>query len=241
MYLKWGDYTHPLGEPQIAITRQPILAESGIPVAHNVTWDIQGKLLGNGQADLDGKIAALKSAYAKQNQDLVLLRSDGQSDSQHTLRSAETRGGTWVVSGPSFPEGGGAQYATMRTFRLQIQAEVPLADPQTALISFEDTLRLSGGGPLFSHIETAFGFPVRQQLRANTTFRAAQSGSAIGYANYPPVPGPLFGYANLIREPVISRTSPQRVGTAHHHYRITWQYEFESALPLSGSPNVATF
>lgn len=239
MYLKWGDYTHPLGEPQISISRQPILAESGIPVAHTVVWDIQGKLLGNDQADLDQKIAALKAAYQKQNQDLVLLRSDGETDSQHTLRRADTRGGTWIVSGPNFPEGGGAQYATVRTFQLQVQAEIPISDPHTTLISFEESLRLSGGGPLVAHIETAFGLPVRQQLRANTTFRATQSGSAIGYRNYPTIPGPLFGYANLIREPVITRTSPKRVGTAQHHYRVTWQYEFESALPFSGLPHVA--
>lgn len=239
MYLKWGDYTHPLGEPQITITRQPILAESGIPVAHTVTWDIQGKLLGSGQADLDAKIAALNSAYAKQNQDLVLLRSDGQTDSQHSLRRADTRGGTWVVSGPNFPDGGGAEYATVRTFQLQIQAEVPVTNPQTTFVSFEESLRLSGGGPLFSHVETAFGFPVRQQLRANTTFRAVQSGSAIGYRNYPPVPGPLFGYGNLTHEPVITRVSPKRVGTAHHQYRVSWQYEFESAFPLSGLPHIS--
>ncbi len=239
MYLKWGDYTHPLGEPQIAITRQPILAESGIPVAHRVVWDIQGKLLGTDQADLDHKIAAMQAAYDKQNQDLVLLRSDGETDSQHTLRRADTRGGTWVVAGPSFPEGGGAQYATMRTFQIQIEAEVPVINPHTTFMSFEESLRLSGGGPLFSHVETAFGFPVRQQLRANTTFRATQSGSAIGYRNYPPVPGPLFGFASLVREPVITRTSPQRVGTSQHNFRVTWQYEFESAFPLSGLPHVS--
>lgn len=238
MYLKWGNYTHPIGEPQIAIARQPILADSGIPVAHTVLWDIQGKLLGTGQADLDTKIASLVAAYEKQNQDLVLLQSDGQTESQHTLKRSETRGGVWVVSGPNFPEGRGAEYATVRTFSIQIQAEVPVTDPQSALVSFEETLRLSGGGPIYSHVETAFGFPVKQKLRANTTFRATQSGSAIGYHNYPAVPLPIFGRARLVGLPSITRTSPRQVGTSFRHYRVAWQYQFESAFPLSALPNV---
>ncbi|PQO33335.1 hypothetical protein C5Y96_10815 [Blastopirellula marina] len=239
MYLRKGEYTHPIGEPQIAISKRPIVSSGGVPVAHAVTWAIQGMLLGSGQADLDAQIAAFTAAYARQNEDVVLLLSDGVTESQHTLKVRDTRGGVYVTQGPDFPQGAGPEYATRRSFAVQISAEVPIAGSTGALMNFTETLSTSGGGPRYSHVETALGFPIKQQLRRATTYHATQSGTATGYALYPSVPPPIFGEANLAKAPHITRRSPEWVGNATRNFTVSWQYQFESALPMFGLPSIA--
>ncbi|MFN3151382.1 hypothetical protein [Bremerella sp.] len=237
MYLRKGEYTHPIGEPQIAISKRPILDSGGVPVAHTVTWAIQGMLLGSGQADLDAQIEAFTTAYARQNEDVVLLLADGVTESQHTLKVADTRGGVYVTQGPDFPKGNGPEYATRRSFAVQISAEVPVAGSTTAVMNFTETLSTSGGGPSYSHVETALGFPIKQRLRSATTYVATQSGTATGYALYPSVPPPIFGEVNLAKAPRITRRSPEWIGNSTRNFTVNWQYHFESATPLFGLPN----
>ncbi|QDU75430.1 hypothetical protein Pan97_24620 [Bremerella volcania] len=239
MYLRKGEYTHPIGEPQIAISKRPIFSGGGVPVAHAVTWAIQGMLLGSGQADLDAQIEALTAAYARQNEDVVLLLSDGVTESQHTLKVRDTRGGVYVTGGPDFPKGDGAEYATRRSFAVQISAEVPVEGALAAVMNFAETLSTSGGGPRYTHVETALGFPIKQKLRQATTYMATQSGTATGYAMYPSVPPPLFGEWNLAQAPRITRRSPQWIGNSTRNFTVSWQYQFESAGPLLGLPHVA--
>ncbi|MBA2116785.1 hypothetical protein [Bremerella alba] len=239
MYLTKGEYTHPIGEPQIAISKRPILNSGGVPVAHTVAWTIQGVLLGSGQADLDAKIDALTTAYARQNEDVVLLLSDGVTESQHTLKVRDTRGGVYVTQGPDFPQGNGPEYATRRSFAVQISAEVPVRGSIAAVMNFNETLSTAGGGPRYAHIETALGFPIKQQLRRATTYLATQSGTATGYAVYPSVPPPMFGHANLAQAPKITRRSPDWVGNSTRNFTVHWQYHFEAAAPLYGLPSVS--
>jgi len=239
MYLRKGEYTHPIGEPQIAISKRPIFDRGGVPIAHTVTWNIQGMLLGNGQADLDAKIAAFTAAYARQNEDIVLLLSDGVTESQHTLKVSDTRGGVYVTRGPDFPRGDGPEYATRRSFAVQLSAEVPLRGSIATVMNFQETVSTAGGGPRYAHVETALGFPVKQQLRTATTYVATQSGTATGYDAYPQVPLPLFGDANLAQAPRVIRRSPQWVGNQVRNFTVNWQYQFESAAPLFGLPHVA--
>lgn len=240
MYLKKGNYTHPIGEPQIAITKRPILNSGGVPVAHTVTWAIQGMLLGSGQADLDAKIEAFLEAYSRQNEDIVLLLSDGTTESQHTLKVRNTRGGVFVTQGPDFPEGGGAEYATRRSFAVQVSAEIPISSAGNAVMNFTETLATWGGGPRYAHVETAIGIPVKQQLRRNTTYMATQAGTATGYSYYPSVPSPIFGSSYLVENPRITRQSPKWQGNGYRDFTISWEYKFESAYPLTGLPNYAT-
>ncbi|MEW4564720.1 hypothetical protein AB1K70_19425 [Bremerella sp. JC770] len=237
MYLRKGEYTHPIGEPQIAISKRPILDRGGIPVAHTVTWAIQGMLLGSGQADLDAQIEAFTAAYARQNEDVVLLLSDGVTQSQHTLKVRDTRGGVYVTQGPDFPKGDGPEYATRRSFAVQLSAEVPVDGSAGAVMHFTETLSTSGGGPRVTHVETALGFPIKQHLRRATTYHAAQSGTATGYASYPNVPPPIFGQANLTQAPSITRRSPEWVGNQARNFTVSWKYQFESAYPLFGVPH----
>ncbi len=238
MYLKKGDYTHPIGEPQIAISKLPVLDGRGIPVAHTVTWNIQGQLQGSGQSDMDAKIEAFLEAYSRQNEDIVFLLSDGVTESQHTLKVRDTVGGVFVTNGPNFPDGSGAEYATKRTFDVQVSAEVPVDGAVNAIMSFNETLATSGGGPRYGFTETATGLPVKQTLRSYTTYRATQSGSVTGYGTWPTPPLPIFGSANLEEAPRISRQSPEWKGTSYTSFTVTWEYKYASASPLSGLPNV---
>lgn len=239
MYLRKGEYTHPIGEPQIAISKRPILNSGGVPVAHTVIWAIQGMLLGSGQTDLDAQIEALTTAYARQNEDIVLLLSDGATESQHTLKVRDTRGGVYVTQGPDFPKGDGPEYATRRSFAVQLSAEVPVAGSIGAVMNFTETLSTSGGGPRYSHVETALGFPIKQQLRRATTYQATQAGTATGYSMYPSLPRPIFGEANLAHAPRITRRSPEWIGNSTRNFTVSWQYQFESAFPFFGLPSVA--
>lgn len=238
MYLRIGTYTHRIGEPQITITKRPVVTDGGLPVAHTHTWTIQGKLLGTGQADMTTKINALITAYQQVDPNVTLLLSDGTTPSSHLIVASQTRGGVRIVQGPDFPDGGGAEYATKRSFSVQIEAEIPVSAPQNTLMTFTESLSGWGGGPRDTLIETMIGTPIRQRLRNATIYHAIQSGVAIGYTTWPNPPGPLFPAA-MLEAPRISRDSPERIGTGFKNYRTSWEYRFQSALPIGGIPHVA--
>lgn len=240
--VKYGDFAHPVGQPAVVISKETEYTDGRTPWATRVRWDISGHLA-NPTGDpntLNTAIGQLKEAYAVDGRDLVMLLPDGTA-STHVLRTADTLGGVRVVAPPSFPEGTGPELRTMRTFSLALEAVIPLADPETALRSFQETLTFSGGGRRYGHLEPNAGAPVKQLLKQQTVFRATQSGRAVGLYRYPPMPLPMWPAARVEENPEETRTSPQRTGSALHDYTTTWTYSFASAIRLVGNPNAWGF
>lgn len=238
MYLKIGNYTHPIGEPALQISKQPVLSEGRVPLSMVETWQINGLITGSGQDDVDTKIAELVAAYQQRGFDAVLLRSDGTTASQHALYNRDTIGGVRVVSGPNFPEGKGAEYATKRTFTVTLEAET-LTSAETALLSFRETVTFGGGGSRTAWTETKLGRPRPQLVRRNTVFRATQSGQAVGYRSYPSFPGLLFPERYAVEPPQLSYGGGKYRGNGSFtDFSLSWEVRYESDRPLVGTPHL---
>lgn len=238
MQLRYGSYTHPLGEPAVVISRETLESETGIPYAYRERWDIMGLIVGSTAAAINSSVSALRAAYAQHDRDVTLLLPNG-SPSTHRIISAGTIGGVRVVRPPSFPVGTGPEGITKRTFAVSLEAMIP-ATATNVLLAFRETVTASGGGPRYGWLETKSGPPIQQQLRRATIWRAVQSGSAAGLFAYPAVPGPLWPAA-LAEEPEIQYDSPARRGSDFIEYRVSWSYRFEYSRPLRGRPHKTIF
>lgn len=240
MYIRYGTYTHSLGEAAVFISREPVETDAKTTYAVRERWDIQGMLPNptGVLSDMSAAVNALEVAYAYGGYDLTLLLPDG-TNSQHLLDSSRSIGGTRVVKPLSYPDGTGAEYVTMRTFNVSIEAMIPISGP-TNLLSFHETLAFAGGGSQYGHLEPLAGMPVRQLLKRNTVYKVTQHGRAVGLYSYPITPYPIWP-AYLLQTPDITRGTPRRIGFGgavnYTEFPIEWSYKFESPLPLSGNPS----
>lgn len=237
MYLKYGNYQHAANEASVVISKQQVFSEAGIVRGLRERWDIQGMLEAADQGALTAAIDELSAAYATGAQDVGFYFDGGQPTS-HRIISANTNGGVRVVVPPSFPQGKGAEYSTYRNYTIALEAE--WLDPNASLLSWHETIRFQGGGPQFAHLEPINGQPVKQLLKQATTFRATQSGEAVGYLYYPAPALPLWPAAEHIDRREIRYELPRRMGPpgsgTYTQYKVSWSYSFEDAGPLLGLP-----
>lgn len=244
LILQYGNYSHPAGTVALAISKQAVLAGTGLPLMIQTTWGIEGTLLCDSSlteaaeinADITSRIQALEDAYKQVGVDLVLTTENG-TPTAHVIRNSETIGGIRVIEPPHYPYGSGAEYVTYRRFRVGLQADVlPSGGVQPVYLSFNETLTVQGGGPQYAWTTPILGSPTRQVIRQATTYTATQQGFAVGFRSTPPVPPPLFPGA-LMANPQVSYTSPQRRGNDFMQFGVSWQYVYESNQPLFGVPN----
>ena len=243
MYLQFGNYVHDQGECAITISRSSRV-ENGIVLGYTERWDVKGRLqivpTGDPVVDraiLSPRIAAMQQAYQQQGVDLGLYFDDG-TPSAHFLQSARSAGGTRVTKPPYFPVGLGAEYSTFRNFALSVEAD--FLDTSLGLISWTESLTLTGGGPQFGYLLCLNGPPQKQLLRQQTTYKATQQGEAVGLTAYPLPPAPLWPADEHGELRNISQTLPQRTGlgpsAVYFSFKTRWSYVFESAVPLLGLP-----
>lgn len=237
MYLKYGNYQHAVGEVSVVISKQGLFTETGIARGVRERWDIAGQLHAADPAALTTAINAMAAAYAVQGQDVGFYFEGGQPSS-HFIDSSATNGGVRVVVPPSFPQGRGAEYSTFRNFSLAVEAEWLAADQ--AVLEWRETLSYSGGGQQFAFLQPISGAPVKQVLRQATTYRATQSGQATGFQSYPAIPDPIWPTAEHLDQRQVTYSLPDRQGPAgsatYTNYKVSWNYQFESASPLIGIP-----
>jgi hypothetical protein len=237
MYLKYGNYRHADNEVAVTIAKEGLFTQAGMPRGVRERWNLQGRLHAADQAALGAAIAALSAAYSIQGQDLAFYLDTGERSS-HAILSAATNGGVRVVSPPSFPEGKGAEYSTFRSYTIALEAEV--LDPDATVLNWNETVSFTGGGAQFGFFEPIEGLPQKQLLRVCTTYRASQSGEAVGSFHYPAPAPPLWPGAEHLPQREIRYDLPKRMGppgqATYTQYRVSWSYHFEDAGPLVGLP-----
>lgn len=237
MYLQYGNYTHQIGEAAVSFLILPRLNEFGEVYLHTHRWTIQGLLLGSSATALDTAWNALKDAYSTGGKTITLFHDDGTASCRR-LRSQDCIGGTRIIDGPSSQFEPGT-HTTFLPYQITVEGDVEVQD--LILLSFREELTIEGGGPSFVHLEPLVGPPVKQQVKTNTTYRVIQEGEAVGFKKYPNAPPPVLGAANLMRAPRIKLSSPRRSSSSgnpeYTEFPITWQYTFESAVPIPALPN----
>jgi hypothetical protein len=237
MYLRYGNHTHPLGEAAIAITKEMIENEAGEPYAVRERWTISGMVIGTSPTSIKTQLTALDTAYSANGKNLSLLMPD-KTESTHRMISSACQGGVRVIQRPSFPNGGGAEHVTKREYMIVLEGIVLLSSSQV-ILSFEEVLSFSGGGPRYGHLEPLEGPPIKQRLKQSTPYVVTQEGQAVGLYGYPAIP-PSIWPGDKTEAPRIRRYSPRKKGGNYYEYKVSWAYEFKAAYPLTGSPHVWT-
>lgn len=233
MYLVYGSYNFGASVARIdSITRRRKLTDAGIVYGYVEQWRVSGELQAASQADLTTAIQALEAAHAIQGQSLGLY-DDNSAATAHGVYDYQTLGGVRVVDGPSYPKGDGAEYSTYRTFEITYEWDINYAI--VGMIAWSEQLSFDGGGPLIGHMLSINGPPQKQILAQATPYHAVQSGTAVGHTSYPVPPSPLWP-ADLKTNPRATKKAPKRFGNSFVEYEISWEYEFESAVPLLGIP-----
>lgn len=241
MIFKYGKFAHADNEVELTIHKRPVYSARGFRRGTRELWHVDGILHAADRAELTSKIDALLAAYREDGRDAGLFLEDGSSTTSHLLDSSKALGGVKVLRGPDFPEGSGAEYSTFRTYSITLEATFPSLSLD--LLSFRETIRFAGtGGPRYVFVETLNGLPRRQQAARFTTQQVVQSGTAVGYLTWPQPPSPIWPVAELQDRRRVARLAPRgnpggKGGLSE--FPVSWQYRFESAVPLSGNPNVA--
>lgn len=205
-------------------------------IGRKVTVTLKGRLEADGQAALAVASGNLQRALQVPYLDLY-LKSDAGAILE-AMTSVGSTTGVLCVDGPNFPIGVGAEYATYRTFSATFEAEYPAPTGVPLIVEYRQTVSTEGGFPVIVWQPAINGPPRKVQTSPSTTYRATQSGSAIGLLDWPIPPGPIFGVQHLVDNPVISRTSPDRVGNGFRNFPVQWSYQFESTTPLQALPGL---
>lgn len=241
MILQIGTHKRRNGEVEVSITKKSLRTDADTPWAHEETWALNGMIVSQtgSLTYIKSQTAALEAAFVD-GLDVKLLFPDGSTVSHHALISADCVGGVRVMMPPQYQDGKGPQGVTYRTWQAQVTAIVPIPVGQlnTGLRSFTETITRSGGGPRQATIETLTGPPVVQLLRKRTSYKVTQQGSAVGIYVRPQAPPAIWPSALAEGNPVITVGTPRRIGDNYVDWPISWQYTFDSPVPLLGGPNI---
>lgn len=243
MILTFGSHSRPTNEVTIGIGKESQIDDRGRRIGVKVTWTVTGIVQADTHAALIAAVAALEAGFAGDRKDLTFKYDDGTI--LHQLRNKWCSGGVRVIRPPYYPKGNGAEASTYRTYEVVLEGQVlpgrgspDIAEPSSGaqLTSWQETLTMSGGGPLFVMLPVAVGRPIKQIVRQATPYMAVQSGSATGRFAYPPYPGPIFPRDEHQDQRQETPGSPKRQGDDLIDWPVSWRYSFESASPLRGLP-----
>ncbi len=236
MIYRYGSYSHANNEVEVQIAQRGIRSARGYVQFVRHTHQIAGKLQAADQAALTAAINSLKTAYGSDGQNAGLYLDDGSTATSHVLISANAIGGVRVVAGPDFPEGTGAEYSTFRSYTITLQADFPNAAAE--LLEWEEVLSFAGTtGGRFVYLDVLDGPPQKQLVSRFTTQRIVQAGVAVGATTWPIPAVPIWPAAEHQEQRNVTRRTPRRIANGLTAYPISWQYVFETHIPLEGNPN----
>lgn len=239
MRIRYGNFLSADGECSLSIAKQALEAENGVPYAIRHTWTVSGQV----QADTPQQVAvaylAREAAFSRWFLEAALV--DDAGNVYHRLPNAGSTTGVRVTQPVHYPAGEGAEGTTYRNYRVVLEAEYPFGPAAGGggagmLKSFTETITFRGGEPRRVLLELAYGVPQVHVLAAQTAYYATQSGSAVGYLAYPPIPAPVFGVVGLLSKE-ITHVAPRSQNGLFVDWTTTWTYQFGSPLPLRGFPN----
>ena len=232
MFLRYGTYSHVAGECTLSSIEYSALITENLQVYGTVErWTIDGRLqiadqgtAAANQAAMTVAINALKTAYGTNRKDIGFYDDSGNLTA-HSIKSSSATGGVLIV-GFSFPEGGGAEYSTFRTYQIIVEAQFGYQIPGGGqkLTAWSETVTLMGGGPKVVFLACLTGPPQKQLAHQATTRKATQSGRATAVLQYPTPPSPLWSADELIDVREITYELPP---DSTQQRTTTWNYQFE--------------
>lgn len=258
MYVKWGNYRFPDNACEVTTTGNVVENDAGVPLYLEAQANVTCLFISTAtsestiQSELSALDLAARSALSVPFQDFGLYHDNDTLSSCRIINTANMLQGTRVVS-VNAPSGRGAEYASYRTLQFTVRAAYLLspaaligpggvpAPPGTGtngevLRSWNESLTFIGnGGPRVILQDVIDGSPVEQVVTPATKVRVVQSGTAVGFIRPPLFPAPIFGtpVSESVQQVI---QSPVRTSQGYMQYPISWSYEFESPVPLTGMP-----
>ncbi len=164
MIYKYGSHAHQNNEVALTVAKRVVESERGERLSTIITHTLEGFLKADTQAELTAEIVALEKAYEKNGVSAGLFYDNGSTKTPHYIDKNSSFGGMRVIEGPSYPDGTGAEYATYRTYRIVLQAEV--AEAEENVTDFREKVTFSGGGPKIVFQQPIIGPPIRSKWRS---------------------------------------------------------------------------
>lgn len=189
------------------------------------------------QAWFNTEIGRIVDGYSNNYGDAVFMHDDG-TPTRHRLESARSISGV-TVRHRTWPKGDGAEYATVRTGYVVLQAEYLELD--SLLWEFYETVQTVGTtGRRWRFQERVFGRPVPYLTNNWTVQSVTQTGRATGVTTYPlEFLAPIYNLQSEHEDMRIVRPeSPRCVGQGYMLYPIHWTYFFELVIPRNTLPRI---
>lgn len=221
MYFFYGPYNHDAGSVSLATNRRAVMNSRGRVTSHIHTWNLTGEVKGASQTAVDTAMAALEYAYGVHNLDAG-FRLDSGAISTHVLASNLSISGTKVTQFSWVSGLGNAEYATGRSFQIQLQAEYLVGTFGENLLFYNETVSYRGdGGPQYIVIPTDNSDTVVQQASQASPMFLEQRGVAVGLNGYPLHNDPLPVGLPDAQASSLDRTFS---GTSPAEYTVAWFY-----------------
>lgn len=237
MQVSYRGYFHAVAENDFRITREPIISDMGARMGYTERWVLGGFIQAANQLALTAALASLEAAYSVNGGDLKMYDDNGAL-TDHCLFSANTISGV-RVSKPFYPEDSkGAEYTTFRRYQINIEAEIH--EVNVGYVAFHESLSLTGLQPnsRFIFLKTLTGPAQRQQVCQQETYKAVQSGMAVGHFGWPLFPQAIFAGAVHWDEATQTQEDPVYLSNGMIRWPISWSYPAEDSQPLIGSPTI---
>jgi hypothetical protein len=239
MQLKWGSYSFDENACSVRSNTRILTApETGRPLRYATRASVEGWLEGDSQSALATAEDALRTALLKPYQDLKFL-TDGGVVTPLSLLNSDSITGVRVLDF-AFPSGDGAEYATLRRFTAEVEAEFVIPGAQNAIVSFSEQLAWTGSGGPDVVIRVPINSPVmvEQVVTPATPCYVIQSGQAVGHTVRPNPNRPLWPLNEIGKQRNLVEGSPRRIGRGLVDFPVSWSYYFQFARPPVGHPAV---
>jgi hypothetical protein len=240
MQAKWGSrYTFLENGCDIAL-RTRLVEYDGRPARYITRVSVAGWLEGDSQSNLSAQEAQLRAALIGADRQDFKFLTDLGGTSAASLLNSESISGVRVVDGPNFPGDTGAEYATVRRFDFEVEAEFVIHGTENRVLAWTESISIIGTGGPVRRIRVPINSPilVRQQISPRSVIRAVQRGQAVAHTRWPTAPRPNWPLYELVDQRMLDAQSPRRIGRGFVEYPLQWSYSFESDVPFVGFPNL---
>ena len=233
MYVKYGTYSHEIGQDSITYTVEPQYSQwRGFQYASKVTMTAQGVLQPTATKTLSARIDDFLAAYNTNGKTFGLYHDSGAA-TQHVIDSTHLllKDGPKVIV-RKWPKGDRGEYACHREYFVEVSAVFSYNDtndPWPGIVKYQEKMRYVGQGAIYrKFLYDQDAKEWEQTIYGGFPIKLIQSGSSIGWAGYA-LPLDAVEPSRLLEHLTIHEPGPIYLGTefkgTEYHYR--WSYTME--------------
>lgn len=254
MYLKRNNFTHPINDALVSLTKVPVYADNRVLIGSKDMWSIRGMLTGADATELSAKMIELEAAYSSIAGDLVLLQNDASTETHLKTTGSQTVGGIRCTK-LYYPMTDPGDFTTYLHYEIECEADFGgigvfgAAGGQggggEVIVSWTETVSYQGdGGPREILLEAINGPPQLQVVSDYTPIFATQQGDAVGLFKHPTPARPIYPQYEIGHERRIAYSTPTMVGGTQNgpqttrEFRSSWSYSFQASQPLTAKPGL---